>query len=138
MRNLAPIAVCAAALIGYVVFHGRTAQAADCRLAGTWVADNGDVMVLGGIRTPAEGGSYRFRTGPNAFMTMMIDGGYRLEGNMFRFKGTDQNSRPREVSVPIRFDNPAAPSVLWLSFDNKVTGQSSQSFRLQQRDTSCA
>jgi len=137
MHKLALTTLCSAALILGVAGIDRTARAVgfgssvDCRLAGTWTADNGDQMLLGGIRNQSEGGSYSFRSGP-AMIAMNIDGGYRLEGSIFHFKGMDQNQRPRDISVPFALDNDANPTSLWLYFRNAIAGQGAQ-FRLRQR-----
>jgi hypothetical protein len=112
-------------------------QSTDCRFAGTWVAQNGDTMVLGGIANAELGGSYQFSTGPNAPITMKIDGRYRLEGSVFHFRGKDQYGAQRDVSMPMTLDNPSAPSLLGLGFDNKVAGRGVQTFQLRQQDPGC-
>jgi len=139
MRKLALTAFGSAALLLCLAGTDRPASAVgfgssvDCRLAGTWSADNGDQMLLGGIQSPSEGGSYSFRSSSNSMITMNIDGGYRLEGSIFHFKGTDQNQRPRDISVPFSLDNETSPTSLWLYFRNAIAGQGAQQFRLRQR-----
>ena len=140
MHAVARTGLCSIAIVlSFIVSGAGQARAqsfgsgTDCRLAGTWMADNGDQMTLGAIRNPSQGGSYSFRSGPNTPITMKIDGGYRVEGPMFRFRGLDQNQRQRDVSVEMTLDNPSAPTGLWLHYRNQVTGQGAQLFRLQQR-----
>jgi hypothetical protein len=139
MRKLILTGLCAGVLVLALEASNQPATAIgfgsslDCRLAGTWTADNGDQMLLGGIRDQSEGGTYSFRSGRNSMITMNIDGGYRLEGSIFHFRGTDQNQRQRDVSVPFSLDNETSPTSLSLHFRNAIAGQGAQQFRLRQR-----
>jgi hypothetical protein len=87
-------------LLFTVAYAGTPAVAStDCRLSGSWRADNGDTLTLSGIDSSRGEGTFEFHS---SFMTnFSLIGGYRIAVNQLQMRGKDNGGRFRDLALEL-------------------------------------